>query len=163
MVSGHPSSTFQGCTGSVPILFLVAAWWAAAAKPEKPQVRRWQRGQAQSTNPDEERPIALQVEECQGFIERSRNRLMRMEQEQVAEQKELDAALVRLTRLHAEISRSTAAPTQQVAIPVQPDPTTTERRRGRVPQEAREIFVRPFCGHGWVLHWSCLQQETDQL
>ena len=47
----------------------------------------------------QERPAAQQVEECQAFIQRSRNRLLRMEQERVAEQKELDAALVRLTVL----------------------------------------------------------------
>ena len=45
---------------------------------------------------------AIQVEECQAFIQRSQNRLSRMEQDRIAEQKELDAAIV-LTRLREEI------------------------------------------------------------
>ena len=55
-----------------------------------------------------------------------------MEQERVAEQKELDAALARLTRLHEEISRAVAGPTQPAATPVQPDPTLTELHQLRV-------------------------------
>ena len=60
-------------------------------------------------------------------------------------------ALVRLTRLHEEISRAATGPTQPAATP-EPDPrappVASECRRdggqGRVPQEAREIFVCPF-------------------
>ena len=78
----------------------------------------------------QERPIALLVEKCQDFFQRSRNRLMRMEQERVAEQKELGAALVRLTRLHEEISRATAAPTQPTSTPVQRE-SPRWRRRGK--------------------------------
>ena len=75
----------------------------------------------------QERPLAVQVEECQAFIERSRNRLTRLEQERVAEQKELDAALVRLTRLREEMVRvPSPGPTQPVVSPLPPDPSTAE-------------------------------------
>ena len=73
------------------------------------------------------RPLPVQVEECQAFIERSRNRLTRLEQERVAEQKELDAALVRLTRLREEMVRvPSPGPTQPVVSPPPPDPSTAE-------------------------------------
>ena len=76
--------------------------------------------------------VALQearraAQERQAFIERSRNRLTRLEQERVAEQKELDAALVRLTRLREEMVRvPSPGPTQPAASPSPPDPSTAE-------------------------------------
>ena len=55
------------------------------------------------------------------------NRLTRLEQERVAEQKELDAALVRLTRLREEMVRvPSPGPTQPVVSPPPPDPSTAE-------------------------------------
>ena len=81
----------------------------------------------------QERPTAIQVEECQAFIQRSQNRLLKMEQERVAEQKELDAALVRLTRLREEMSRVPApGPTQPASVqPVPPDSTLAELQQLR--------------------------------
>ena len=76
-----------------------------------------------------------------------------MEQERVAEQKELDAALVRLTRLREEMSRVPApGPTQLASMRsnVGRAPTVASSRgrdgdgEGRVTQEARKIVVRPF-------------------
>ena len=102
-----------------------------------------------------------------------------MEQERDAKQKELDAALVRLTRLHEEISRAAAGPTQPAATPVQPDPTLTElhqlrvrvakmeAERGRVPQKAREIFVCPLSGFGRGVRPECCivpaSRKRDQV
>ena len=82
----------------------------------------------------QERPTAIQVEECQAFIQRSQNRLVKMEEERIAEQKELDAALVRLTRLREEMSRVPApGPTQPASVqPVPPDPTLAELQQLRV-------------------------------
>ena len=40
----------------------------------------------------QERPIAAEAEECQAFIKRSENRLVRLEEERVKERKEFDAA-----------------------------------------------------------------------
>ena len=62
-----------------------------------------------------------------------------------------------LTRLHEEISRAAAGPTQPAVTPVQPDLTLTEFHQLRVRvaemeaergvlQDAREIFVCPFSG-----------------
>ena len=68
---------------------------------------------------------------CQAFIQRSRNGLTRMEQERAAEQKELDAAQVRLTRLREEMMRaSSPAPTQLAATPVL-DPPLVEAHQLR--------------------------------
>ena len=54
----------------------------------------------------QERPVAIRVEECQAFLQRSRNRLARLEQEVAAEQKAMEAAQVRLTRLREEMMRA---------------------------------------------------------
>ena len=51
------------------------------------------------------RPIAVQITECLAFIQRSQNRLRQMEEERVAEQKALDEARARLSRLHEEMAR----------------------------------------------------------
>ena len=68
----------------------------------------------------------------------------------VVEQKELDAALVRLTRLREEMVRvPSPGPTQPVVLPPPPDPSTAEisvestsrRVEGRAPQEACKISV----------------------
>ena len=103
----------------------------------------------------QERPLAVQVEECQAFIERSRNRLTRLEQERVAEQKELDAAVVRLTRLREEMVRVPSPAHAAVASPVAArsfngrnfSVESTSRRvgggKGRAPQEACKIPVGP--------------------
>ena len=88
----------------------------------------------------QERPLAIQVEECQVFIQRSRNRLTPMEQERAAEQKDLDAAQVRLTRLREDMMRpSSPRPTQPAATPV-PDPTLAEvhQLRARVAEMEAE-------------------------
>ena len=75
----------------------------------------------------QERPVAIQVEECQAFLQRSRNRLARSEQEVAAEQKAMEAAQVRLTRLREEMMRAPSPlPTQPAATPVQPDPNLAE-------------------------------------
>ena len=79
----------------------------------------------------QEPPLAIQVEQCQA-IKRFRNRLMRMEQERAAEQKELDAAQVRLTRLREEMMRaSSLGPTQPAArsltVPSPDMPRTSEQ------------------------------------
>ena len=76
----------------------------------------------------QERPTAMQLEECQSPNQRSRYRMLRMEQERVAEQKELDAALSRLTRLRAEMSRESADPRTHTAgcESTSPDSTLAE-------------------------------------
>ena len=82
----------------------------------------------------QERLTAIQVEECQAFIQRSQNRLLKMEEERIAEQKELNAALVWLTRLREEMSRlPVPGPTQPASVqPVPPDPTVVELQQLRV-------------------------------
>ena len=58
-------------------------------------------GELHSRKPAEhERLLTIQVEECQIFIQR--------QQEQTAEQKELDAVQVRLTRLREEMLRASS-------------------------------------------------------
>ena len=110
----------------------------------------------------QERPTAVQVEECQAFIQRSQNRLLRTEQHRIAEQKELDAAMLQLTRLRrdeqsgvssrtASASRSLVDRASRIASP---------RRRdgggeGRVPQEAHKIPFRPFTRHARSLGAKC--------
>ena len=96
----------------------------------------------------QERPLAMQVEECQGFIQRSRNRLNRMEQERIAENKELDAALVRLTRLHEEMTR---------AAPPKPKSQSWRRRERSSARSAHDPFpsLRPTCLGRRSKVWFC--------
>ena len=88
-----------------------------------------------------------------------------MEQERVAEQKELDAALVRLTRFHEEISRAATGPTQPVATPVQPDPTLTELHQLRVRVAEMEAVPSPDLIGASEQSVALLQprQETSQV
>ena len=70
-----------------------------------------------------ERPLAVQVEECQAFITRSQNRLARLEEQRAREQQELDAAMGRMAKFQEEMAKSipvaptAQGPTQQVKIP----------------------------------------------
>ena len=140
------------------------------AKSEKPQVQgRWQRGQGPrgGLNPDEDwrvpskfcgTTILQKHGGCRLLFRSDRlpsrsksvklssnvsqNRLLKMEQERVAEQKELDAALVRLTRLREEMSKVPApGPTQPASVqPVPPDSTLAEldQLRARVAEMETE-------------------------
>ena len=128
----------------------------------------------------QERLLAIQVEECQAFIQRPRNRLTRMEQERAAEQKELDAAQVLLTRLREEMmSVSSPGPTQPAASAARSNigtssPVANSRRREKITKKLarsfsvpRKILLRPFARHarGVRAMWLCfsLRQGTDLL
>ena len=66
------------------------------------------------------RPLAVQGTECQGFIQRSQNRLRQME-ERVVEQQTLDVALARLSRLREEMAKNPDPPPIVVSpVPTQP-------------------------------------------
>ena len=68
-----------------------------------------------------------------------------MEQEQVAEQKELDAAVSRLTTLHAEMSRgANPRPTQPVTTPIPPDSTLAELHQLRARVAEMEVEREEF-------------------
>ena len=124
----------------------------------------------------QERPTAIQVEERQAYIQRSRYRLLRMEQERVVEQKELSAAVARLTRLREEISRVLApGPTQPATTTGLPDLTLAELHQLRARVVDMEVessgrsaedpcpSLHPTClgRHSKVLHCSRIQRETD--
>ena len=95
-----------------------------------------------------ERPLAAQVEECQAFIKRSQARSVRLEQEQVREQKELDAALARMVRFREEM---TVVPPPAESNAIQP---------ARIPDLVAEIErLRSRVGHGrlWPIRlWPAL-------
>ena len=69
-----------------------------------------------------ERPLAVEVEECQ-FIKRSQNRLARLEEQRVSEQQELDAAIGRMAKFQEEMAKSIAV------VPTAPGPTQSWSRR----------------------------------
>ena len=77
-----------------------------------------------------DKPVAVQIEECEAFIQRSRKRLERLEEERIKEQQSLDAAVARMVKLREEMTR-TAPP----ATPPAPDPT----QPGRIPDLVAEL------------------------
>ena len=81
-----------------------------------------------------ERPLAIQVEECQAFIKRSQNRIARLEEERAREQQELDAAMGLAKSI--PVVPTVPGPTQQVRIPELV--SEVERLRSRVAEMEME-------------------------
>ena len=94
------------------------------------------------------RPLAVQVTECQGFIQRSQNRLRQME-ERVAEQKALDGALARLSRLREEMAKNPDVPPNVMRQPVQNAQVSGERLRVRV----EDVPLMPTSVPADLAHW----------
>ena len=104
---------------------------AALGETESAEARGLHAALKEAQRAAQERPLAAQVEECQAFIKRSQARLARLEQEQVREQKELDAALARMARFREEMTR---------AVPVVPPPAESNATQpARVPDLVAEI------------------------
>ena len=86
---------------------------AALGEPDSVEARALQSASKSAPRASEEKPVDVQVKECEAFIGRSQNKLANLEQERVKEQEMLDAATARLTRLRELAS---------VGVPMQPPP-----------------------------------------
>ena len=104
---------------------------AALGETESAEARGLHAALKEAQRAAQERPLAAQVGECQAFIKRSQARLARLEQEQVRQQKELDAALARMVRFREEMIR---------AVPVVlPPAESNSTQPARVPDLVAEI------------------------
>ena len=104
---------------------------AALGETESAEVRGLHAALKEAQRAAQERPLAAQVEECQAFIKRSQARLVRLEQEQVREQKELDAALARMARFREEMTRE--------VLVVPPPAESNATQPARVPNLERKL------------------------
>ena len=90
------------------------AGWYQVLRGPRPKSVQWPRrqpwGLKEARRAAQGRPFSVQMTECQGFIQRSQNRLRQMEEERVAEQKTLDGAPARLSRLREEMARNPDPP-----------------------------------------------------
>ena len=103
---------------------------------------------------------------CQGFVQRSRNRLMQGAGtgRGAGGARRSSGTVDQIVRRNQQINRPHTAPVRFQFSP----PATTDLARGK--SSARNegdlcpSFLRTWLGHqNRVLHWSSLQQETDQL
>ena len=113
-----------------------------------------------------ERPLAIQVEECQAFIKRSQNRIARLEEERAREQQELDAAMGRMAKFQEEMAKSIpVVPTVARSHTASQDPgvglggraVEVTRRRdgdgtGGGTEETFQIIVTPTIFHNFTGH-----------
>ena len=90
------------------------------------EIRGLQAALKEARRSAQDRPLAVQVEECQAFIQRSQKRLQRLQEEQAREQQQLDNALSRMARIREEMARmawpgptvgAVSEPTQPAKIP----------------------------------------------
>ena len=112
----------------------------ALGDTESTEVRGLQAALKEAERSAKERPFAIQVEECQAFIKRSQNRIVRLEEQRVREQQ--DAAMGCMAKLQEEMANSipvvptVPGPTQQVKIP--DFVSDVERLRSRVAEMEME-------------------------
>ena len=110
-------------------------------RTESLEARGFQAALKEAERAAKERPLAIQVEECQAFIKRSQNRL----EERAKEQQELDVAMGRMAKFREQPATSSA--TQPVNIPDLVWEIERLRDGGRTrggTQETFAIFVCPF-------------------
>ena len=79
---------------------------SALGETDSAEARGLQTALKEAQRAAQERPFAVQAEECQAFIKRSQGRLVRLEEEWVREQAELDAALARMARFREELTQA---------------------------------------------------------
>ena len=103
----------------------------ALGETESSEARGLQAALKEAERTAKERPFAVQVEECQAFIKRSQNRLVRLEEERAREQSELDAAMARMAKFRAEMAQS---------IPVAPPPASADvTQSAKIPDLVSEL------------------------
>ena len=103
---------------------------AAVGETESLEARGLQAALKEAERAAKERPLAVQVEECQAFIKRSQNRLARLEEQRAREQQELDAAMGRMAKFREEMAQS---------IPVPPPATSNVTQALNIPDLVSEI------------------------
>ena len=86
---------------------------AALGESDSVEARALQSALKSAQRASEDKPVDVQVKECEAFIGRSQNRLANLEKERAKEQDMLDAATARLQRLRELAS---------AGVPMQPPP-----------------------------------------